>query len=319
MTATAARMPLTAPRTLMRNARSQSSVVRLWMRPFGDEHAGVADQHVEAAEALDRQRDDGLDLRRCRSTSASTVSTAPPPSGRPSTVASSDAALTSLSTRSVSGSPAKLRATARAPSAPPAPVIDDAPSVVGHTSRYPPSTLSTVPVTNADASDARNWYAPARSVACAPAPLRGVPERRRPPSFGLFFHPSASGESNQPGRDDVHRDARRREVEREPLGQADEPGLRRAVRGEALARGRSPSTEPVKISRPPSPITRAAARAPRNAPVRFTSSTCAPDRRVGLERAGDDRRDPGVADPHVDAAPLGDGGVGDRLVERPRR
>ena len=39
-------------------------------------------------------------------------------------------------------------------------------------------------------------------------------------------------------------------------------------------RGRSPSTEPVKISRPPSPITRAAARAPRNAPVRFTSRTC---------------------------------------------
>ena len=30
----------------------------------------------------------------------------------------------------------------------------------------------------------------------------------------------------------------------------------------------------MKISRPPSPITRAAARAPRNAPVRFTSSTC---------------------------------------------
>ncbi len=37
--------------------------------------------------------------------------------------------------------------------------------------------------------------------------------------------------------------------------------------------GRSPSTEPVKMSRPPSPITRAAARAPRKAAVRFTSST----------------------------------------------
>ena len=35
MTATAARMPLTAPRTLIRNARSQSSVARLWIRPFG--------------------------------------------------------------------------------------------------------------------------------------------------------------------------------------------------------------------------------------------------------------------------------------------
>ena len=37
------------------------------------------------------------------------------------------------------------------------------------------------------------------------------------------------------------------------------------------SRGRSPSTEPVKISRPPGRITLAAARAPRNAPVRLTS------------------------------------------------
>src|SRR6478672_12938849 len=36
MTGTAARMPLTAPRTLTRKARSQSSVDRLWMRPFGE-------------------------------------------------------------------------------------------------------------------------------------------------------------------------------------------------------------------------------------------------------------------------------------------
>ena len=55
-------MPLTAPRTLTRKARSQSSVDRLWMRPFGREHAGVADQHVEPAEALDGPGDDGLDL-----------------------------------------------------------------------------------------------------------------------------------------------------------------------------------------------------------------------------------------------------------------
>src|SRR5579859_3552429 len=33
MTGTAARTPLTAPRTFTRNARSQSSVVRLWIRP----------------------------------------------------------------------------------------------------------------------------------------------------------------------------------------------------------------------------------------------------------------------------------------------
>src|SRR5215813_2981545 len=36
ITPTAALMPLTAPSTLTWNARSQSSVVRLWMRPLGD-------------------------------------------------------------------------------------------------------------------------------------------------------------------------------------------------------------------------------------------------------------------------------------------
>src|SRR5579864_8353915 len=36
MTGTAARIPLTAPRTLTRKARSQSSVARLCTRPFGD-------------------------------------------------------------------------------------------------------------------------------------------------------------------------------------------------------------------------------------------------------------------------------------------
>ena len=36
---------------------------------------------------------------------------------------------------------------------------------------------------------------------------------------------------------------------------------------------------------------------------------------IGRQRAGDDRGDAGVADPDVDAAPLGHGGVGDRFVE----
>jgi hypothetical protein len=75
----------------------------------------------------------------------------------------------SLSTRSVAGSPARLRDTA-APSAPPAPVMATTRRAARHTSRYPPSTLSTVPVTKAEASEARNWYAPARSV--------GAPQRR---------------------------------------------------------------------------------------------------------------------------------------------
>ena len=72
-------------------------------------------------------------------------------------VASSDASLTSLSTTSVSGSPAKRARERGAERAARAGDRDDTRSTRAHTSRYPPSTLSTVPVTNADASDARNW------------------------------------------------------------------------------------------------------------------------------------------------------------------
>ncbi len=57
-----------------------------------------------------------------------------------------------------------------------------------------------------------------------------------------------------------------------PFANPTSPALE-ALYAVSPSRGRSPSTEPVKISRPPSRITRAAARAPRNAPVRFTSST----------------------------------------------
>ena len=125
----------------------------------GRQHAGVADQHVEAAEALDRPRDHGLDLGEVAHVGQQRLDRPPRRRrGRP-TVASSDGALTSLSTRSVPGSPASRRDTA-APSAPPAPSDGDDPSrfgLGGHTSRYPPSTLSTVPVTNAEASEARNW------------------------------------------------------------------------------------------------------------------------------------------------------------------
>ena len=139
----------------MRKARSQSSVVRLWMRPFGDEHAGVADQHVEAAEALDGPGDDGLDLGEVADVGQQRSRPAPARRGRPATVASSDGALTSLSTRSVSGSPAKWAESARAERA--ARAGDDDDPSARHTSRYPPSTVSTVPVTNAEASEARNW------------------------------------------------------------------------------------------------------------------------------------------------------------------
>ena len=108
MTATAARMPLTAPITLMRKARSQSSVVRLWMRPFGRQHARVAHEHVEAAEPLDGQGDHALDVREVAHV-GDTVATGGGASARPATVAASEDSDRSLSTRAVSGSPARRR------------------------------------------------------------------------------------------------------------------------------------------------------------------------------------------------------------------
>lgn len=51
---------------------------------------------------------------------------------------------------------------------------------------------------NAEAADARNWYAPARSAG-SPHRCCVVCPRIAADSFELFFHPSASGELNQPG------------------------------------------------------------------------------------------------------------------------
>ena len=62
MMGTAARMPLTAPRRLIRNERSQTSVSRLWIRPFGERTPALLMSYVEAAEALDGQRHHRLDL-----------------------------------------------------------------------------------------------------------------------------------------------------------------------------------------------------------------------------------------------------------------
>src|SRR3546814_9352137 len=79
---------------------------------------------------------------------------------------------------------------------PAVPVDDDDSS--SHASRYPPSTFRTAPVTNAAASEARNWYAPARSVA-SPQRSWAVWPSTAAERFGLLFQPSAIGESNQPG------------------------------------------------------------------------------------------------------------------------
>src|SRR4051812_24357108 len=121
MTGTAARMPLTAPRTLTRNARSQSAVSRLWMRPFGESTPALL------IRTSSRPKRSTASLTTASTslkspTSATSVATSSRWSGSPATLASSDASLTSLSTTSVAGSPANWRDNAP-PRAPPAPVI----------------------------------------------------------------------------------------------------------------------------------------------------------------------------------------------------
>src|SRR5689334_17813132 len=138
-----------------------------------------------------------------------------------------------------------------------------------HTNRYPPSTVNTVPVTNAEASETRNWYAPARSVA-APQRCCAVCASTPAPSSVWFFHASASGESNHPGATTLTVMPAGARSSASALARPTRPAFD-ALYAARPPRGRSPSTEPVKITRPDSCITRAAARAPRNAPVRFTS------------------------------------------------
>ena len=105
----------------MRKARSQSSVDRLWMRPFGESTPALPISTSSRPKRSTARATTASTWAKSL-TSASRVSTGPAPSGRPLTVASRDGALTSLSTRSVSGSPAKWAESA-APSAPPAPVM----------------------------------------------------------------------------------------------------------------------------------------------------------------------------------------------------
>ena len=95
--------------------------------------------------------------------------------------------------------------------------------------------------------------------------------RARPlSSSGLFFHRSANGESNQPGATTFTVMPAGARSSARPFARPTSPAFE-ALYAASPSRGRSPRTEPVKIRRPPSPIARAAARAPRNAPVRFTS------------------------------------------------
>ena len=129
------------------------------------EHPGVADQHVEAAEALHRQR-------RPRPRPARSRSRPPAPSRPPRRVGRprdgrlerrrADVAQHQIGV----GLAGELAGQRRAEGSARSGDRDDrlAQSCIGprqmfhgHTSRYPPSTLSTVPVTKAEASEARNW------------------------------------------------------------------------------------------------------------------------------------------------------------------
>ena len=115
----------------------------------------------------------------------------------------------------------------------------------------------------------------AASAVCASTPA---------PSSGLFFHGSTNGESNQPGATTFTVMPAGARSSARPFARPTRPAFD-ALYAASPSRGRSPRTEPVKISRPPSPITRAAARAPRNAPVRLTS-------RISRQTAGSVLRGP---------------------------
>src|SRR5215469_14078299 len=121
ITGTAARIPLTGPSTLTPNARSQSSVARLWILPFGDRTPAL----LMSTSSLPKRSTARLTTAStCAKslTSARRVATCPAPPGKPETAACRAVSLRSLRTRSVPGSAVSWREIAE-PSVPPAPRI----------------------------------------------------------------------------------------------------------------------------------------------------------------------------------------------------
>src|SRR4029077_6398890 len=237
------------------------------------EHAGVADQHIEPSAALDRPLDDGLDLGQIGDVGEHRLDVAVDAvtleiGDRRLQRRVGDVAEYDLGVR-LGGQATGDGRTERAARA----EDRDHPcrSRRAHTSWYPPSTWMTAPVMNADASEARNWNAPVRS-ADLPQRRIAVCWRIESASRSLLVNPSASGDSTQPGDTTLTVIPAGARSRARPLAMPISPAFD-ALYGVSPLRGRSPSTEPVKINRPPSPITRAAARAPRNAPVRLTSIT----------------------------------------------
>ena len=119
------------------------------------EDAGVADQHVEAAKAVDGLRDHRLDLgefahvgqgRRHRPVGWGETGHGLLERRR------ADIAQQEIG-RGLTGQPVRHCRTEGASGS----GDRDDPSGRCHISKYPPSTLSTVPVMNADASETKNW------------------------------------------------------------------------------------------------------------------------------------------------------------------
>src|SRR4051812_20848870 len=273
-------------------------------------------------------------------TAASTVSTGASRAGSCATVAASAPSLTSLTTTSVSGSPAR-RALIALPSVPPAPVIAmtlrpslilPAPGPSDRGARPPLARRRTFPFSGArsyeqisavDGEDGardegggvgcEELVRPDEIAGLTPALLRGVTDDLVG-QLRVVHPPVGEGRVEPAGRHDVHRDAGRCEIEREPFRETDEPGLRRAVRGETLAGPLAEHGAGEDQTTAVGHDTRRGARA-EECTREVHVDDVAPHRRVDAQRAADDRGDAGVADPHVDAAPLGDGAVGDGFVE----
>ena len=313
-TGTAARIPLTAPRTLTRNARSQSSVARLWMRPLGARTPALLISTSSRPKQLDGEVDHRLDLSEVAHVGQHRLDPRPAlgkPANRRLQRRRADVAQHQIGAR-LAGQPARQRRSEGSPRA------CDGNDSSGRRHRSLPSAerlsprsyeqVPTVDVEHRPGHERRSiggqelvgagqvgGAAPASAARCARGP--------RPKASGLFFHFSARGESNHPGATTFTVMPEGARSRASPLAMPTSPAFE-ALYAVSPSRGRSPSTEPVKISRPPWPMTRAAARAPRNAPVRFTSRTSRHTDGSVLSGPARIGRDPGVADPDVDAAPF---------------
>ena len=156
MTPTAARMPLTAPRTLTRKARSQSSVARLWMRPLG-ESTPALEMRTSSRPKRSTVRATTASTWSKSLTSASIVSTEPRRHGAEAGRRGVERGGAHVAQHEIGGGLAGELLRHGGTEGPAGADDRHDPLRRRHTNKYPPSTLSTVPVMKAEASEARNW------------------------------------------------------------------------------------------------------------------------------------------------------------------